>query len=206
MHHANLLVGDKISARISLPLEVQIESADVLHYEYERMSIADVRELTKEVLLKPISAPQRIFVITAQSILGDAQNALLKIFEEPNAHTVFYLIIPREDMLLPTLRSRLNSIVVKQKTSDTSVFEEFLKMSYSSRLNLIAEKIKSEDAEWVNNILSGVELHGQKMRDARLIEDVLLVDSFVYASGSSKKMLLEHLALTLEAYSKPITA
>ena len=204
MHHANLLVGDKISARISLPLEVQIESADVLHYEYERMSIADVRELTKEVLLKPISAPQRIFVITAQSILGDAQNALLKIFEEPNA--VFYLIIPREDMLLPTLRSRLNSIVVEQKTSDTSVFEEFLKMSYSSRLNLIAEKIKSEDAEWVNNILSGVELHGQKMRDARLIEDVLLVDSFVQAPGSSKKMLLEHLALTLEAYSKPITA
>lgn len=197
MHHANLLVGDKISSFTSLPREVQTESADVLHYEYERMSIADVRELTKEVLLKPVSAPQRIFVITTQSILGDAQNALLKIFEEPNAHTVFYLIIPREDMLLPTLRSRLNSIVVEQRMGDLIVFEEFLKMSYSSRLSLIAEKIKSEDVEWVNNILRGVEFHGQKMRDARLIEDVLLVDSFVHASGSSKKMLLEHLALTL---------
>lgn len=197
MHHANLLVGDKISSFASLPLEVQTESADVLHYEYERMSIADVRELTKEVLLKPVSAPQRIFVIIAQSILGDAQNALLKIFEEPNAHTVFYLIIPREDMLLPTLRSRLNSVVVEQKRADSIVFEEFLKMSYSSRLNLIAEKIKSEDVEWVSNILRGAERHGQKMRDARLIEDVLRVDSFVHISGSSKKMLLEHLAFAL---------
>lgn len=197
MHHANLLVGDKISALASLPPEAKVEGLDVIHRTYERMSIADVRELTNDVLLKPISAPQRIFVIRAQSILGEAQNALLKNFEEPNAHTVFYLIIPREDMLLPTLRSRLNSIRVEQGASDTTVFDEFLKMNYSSRLNCVAEKIKSEDTAWIETILKGAELHVQKIRNARLIEDVLLVDSFIHANGSSKKMLLEHLALTL---------
>lgn len=197
MHHANLLIGEKTHALLSIPQSLRSEGVDIIHHTYERMSIADVRSLIQEVLRKPISLEKSTFVIWTQTILIEAQNALLKIFEEPNVHTVFYLIVPREDVLLPTLRSRLNLIDVERKSADMEFFEEFMKAGYSERLVQIADKLKDEDSDWVRSIMRGAEQHVQNMKQKEQIRDVLLLDTYFQSSGCSKKMLLEHLALTL---------
>ena len=196
-HHANLLVGPIDWALQRLPKEYSKESQDVRFLEYDAMTIAHARDLISEASLKPIEKEKRVFVIVTQTILHAAQNALLKLFEEPNEHTSFYLILPREDILLPTLKSRLNVLEVCSVSSDTADFDEFLKEKYSERLKLIETKLKDEDKVWVSNIVSGLEIHSSKSKDAKLIESTLMVSRYINIKGSSKKMLLEHIALSL---------
>jgi hypothetical protein len=50
---------------------------------------------------------KKIFIIETNSITPEAQNALLKVFEEPQANAHFFVIIPSAEILLPTLRSRM---------------------------------------------------------------------------------------------------
>lgn len=197
MHHASLLVGTLDWARIQIPQEEQILGQDVLLYNYERMSIANVRSLIYEAGLRPVARAHRTFIIVCDSILHEAQNALLKIFEEPNNHTIFYLVIPREDMLLPTLRSRMQLIGVEEMVTQNNYFSEFLEIGYAERLACIAQKLKEEDTLWVEMIVRGVEQYAREKRDAVLIKDALMLSAYMHTTGSSKKMLLEHIALSV---------
>lgn len=197
MHHANLLVGTKDWALSQIPDIEKTEGPDVFVTHYERMSIANVRTLIYEAGLRPVAREYRTFILICDSLLHEAQNALLKLFEEPNAHTVFYLIIPREDILLPTLRSRLNILAREGEGGEGTVFKEFLKCSYAERLAIIPEKLTAEDSVWLTEFLKGLEIHAEKSRDPKRIREVLTLTQYIHTPGASKKMLLEHIALTL---------
>lgn len=197
MHHANLVIGNREWCLSCLPEEVRVPSIDVRHLVYERMSIADVRALIQEASLMPVEAPVRSFVIQTQQILGEAQNALLKLFEEPSAYVVFYLVLPNDDMLLPTLRSRLMVYAIEGDHDDSGVCATFLALSYAERLDLIAKMIKAEDAEWVSLLVKGLSVHAHTSQNQEILRDVLMLEKYIYTNGASKKMLLEHIALTV---------
>ena len=72
-------------------------------------------DIIRDALIKPaFLAPQlnhgKVFIVDEAHLLRDAgQNALLKVLEEPpttGGGTTIILITPREDALLPTIRSR----------------------------------------------------------------------------------------------------
>jgi len=197
MHHANLLIGTKDWSLSQIPESEKIEGPDIFVTQYDRMSIANVRALIHEANLRPVVREYRTFILVCDSLLHEAQNALLKLFEEPNAHTVFYLILPREDILLSTLRSRLNLLGKEVEVAEEVIFNHFLKSGYADRLTTIAEKLKEEDTNWVEAITHGFSNHAHETRNITLIKDALLLESYIYTTGSSKKMLLEHVALTL---------
>lgn len=197
MHHANLLIGNREWALSQIPETEKEEGPDVLVLSFDRMSIANVWTLIHETNLRPVAREYRTFIISCNSILQEAQNALLKLFEEPNGHTLFYMIIPREDILLPTLRSRLHLLATEGQAEEQKSFTTFLKSSYQDRLSTIAAKLEAEDTAWVNEIVQGLALYAHKKQDAPLIRDVLMLESYIYTNGSSKKMLLEHIALSL---------
>jgi hypothetical protein len=197
MHHAHLLIGTLPWALTQIPESDRAEGPDVLFFRYERMGIGDVRSLIYQAGLRPVARESRAFIIAADTILPEAQNALLKLLEEPNAHTVFYIVTAREDMLLPTLLSRLNRRASEAQSVDTHAFLAFKKAPYAERLQMITEKLGAEDVAWVTALIQGIAAHAHTTRQAKLIEEVLYVESCILAPGSSKKMLLEHLALTL---------
>lgn len=197
MHHANVLIGSREWASLRIPESERIAGPDVLYYAYDRMSIADVRALIYEAGLRPIAREHRTFIVSTYSLLHEAQNALLKLFEEPNDHTVFFLIIPREDILLPTLRSRMNLLESEISNHKEKSFELFKKADYAERLQMITKNLGDEDTVWVAEIMHGLSSHAHEKRDPVLMRDVLLLESYIYTNGSSKKMLLEHIALTL---------
>ena len=196
-HHAQLLIGTREWALSRIAPEYSREGLDVVHHTYTRMSIANARALIRESVLRPVESAKRVFVITTDSILSDAQNALLKLFEEPNAETVFYLIIPREDILLPTLRSRLNVYDIQHEQIPTHVCEAFITLPLALRLSEVALRLKNEDAEWVENMVRDVAQYAQKTKNPRVIELALFITAYVHTTGASRKMLLEHLALSL---------
>ncbi|QQR65097.1 hypothetical protein IPH92_00755 [Candidatus Kaiserbacteria bacterium] len=197
MHHANALIGSRTWAYAYGGFNTTGENPDVSLREFDRMAIADVRSLIHDAMLRPVQDDVRVFVIAADSILGEAQNALLKLFEEPNAHTCFYLIIPREDMLLPTLRSRLSIMAVEDSVTTHTSFIAFQKLGYSERLLLITKKLNTEDNAFFAEIAAGFAEYAHTRRNAALIQDSLMLATYLPMPGSSKKMLFEHIALTL---------
>jgi hypothetical protein len=72
-------------------------------------SVDATRELLKTAQLSPFEARGQVFVVaSAESLTGEAANALLKSLEEPHASAPrhFLLLAPSRLDLLPTLRSR----------------------------------------------------------------------------------------------------
>lgn len=66
-----------------------------------------VRQIRSDAYIKPNEAPRRVFILEgAETMSEQAQNALLKVFEEPPERVVFILTVTSAVKLLPTVRSR----------------------------------------------------------------------------------------------------
>ena len=79
--------------------------------------IDTIRQLRQNAWLLPGEAPCRVCVLCgAENMTDQAQNALLKILEEPPEHTVFTLTAENRSMLLPTILSRVQTIRLEPLT------------------------------------------------------------------------------------------
>ena len=72
------------------------------------IGIDQVREqIVKEAYVRPFSSRRKVFIIEdGETMTDDAQNALLKILEEPPAYVVFLILTKAQNQLLETVRSR----------------------------------------------------------------------------------------------------
>ncbi len=79
---------------------------------YNRNILVDaVRHLESEANFRPYEAAARFFIIDdADKMNNSASNALLKTLEEPPSTTHIFLITSRADSLLPTIRSRCQTL------------------------------------------------------------------------------------------------
>lgn len=200
MHHAFLLRCNSIAGS-AVPVSYKEQSIDVLHFVRDKFSIDDARELSVLAQQNPFAKEQRIFVIQTHDIAFEAQNALLKLLEEPPKHAVFYVVVPATAMLLPTLLSRLyaltSELLPEEKQNDN--FTTFVKASYADRMALIAQKTKDKDQEWIEDILRGCEetASSHLKGSSFLLRSIIFVRTYVRTKGASAKMLLEELALHL---------
>lgn len=200
MHHAQLFLGSFLWARTVLPSVCLTQNADVIHYTHDRMGIDQVRRLVYEAYLAPFSGDLRMFVIVFRSITHEAQNALLKLLEEPPKTAQFFVVTSMHTELLPTLRSRLMLMATEESLSDAtskSTCDTFRHMSYAERLATIASRTSEKDDVWFDALMEGLEIYASEKKDAALMADVLMVRQYSASPGASKKMLLEHLALSL---------
>ena len=84
------------------------------------------RTLQKFLWQTPLKSPRRMAILDrADELTDQAQNAMLKILEEPPKHSLIVLIASEFELLLPTLRSRLLGIHFSRLTN--SEMEKFLK-------------------------------------------------------------------------------
>ncbi|MDP3724293.1 MAG: hypothetical protein Q8R11_01520, partial [bacterium] len=81
------------------------------------IGINDVRRMKRAVSLKHIR-PYKVVIEEAQQLTIPAQNALLKILEEPPENVQFVLTVPHRGRLLPTIQSRLNSYHIDESLSE----------------------------------------------------------------------------------------
>ena len=77
----------------------------------KNMYVDAIRDLEKEANFHPFEASARFFIIDDADKMNDsASNALLKTLEEPPAVSHLFLITSRPDALLPTIRSRCQTL------------------------------------------------------------------------------------------------
>ena len=186
-----LIIADLLS-KADLPAVAATPGIDVVHIVTESFGIDDARKLKYEATQSAVSDSVRTFVVAARTITVEAQNALLKLFEEPPLSAQFYVVMPHERVLIPTLRSRF-VVVTAGVISVDDCATEFLNATLAERLSLIAEKNKVKDYQWMEHIVR--TLPATVSADAR--ESVLLVDAYLQTRGAARKMLLEELALAL---------
>ena len=89
------------------------EHADVaMVVPYGRNILVDaIRDLEKEANFRPYEARARIFIVDdAHKMNASASNALLKTLEEPPATSHIFLVTSKPDALLPTIRSRVQTL------------------------------------------------------------------------------------------------
>jgi hypothetical protein len=168
---------------------------------YERFGIEEARELIAAASLKSIG--DTTYLLAAASITSEAQQALLKLFEEPQRGTTFILLTPH-GALLATLKSRMLAYPQKLAIQGSSAAaKKFLKQGAKDRSAAIAALLKDEEGvrERVRDFLNELEAElytRMEDTDTRVaLCDLAQVRSYVGDRSPSLKMLLEHLALSL---------
>jgi len=110
---ADVFVFPKPDDKDAHKLVIFSEHADVgTVIPYNRNILVDaVRHLESEANFRPFEAKARFFILDDADKMNDAaSNALLKTLEEPPATTHIFLITSRPDSLLPTIRSRCQTL------------------------------------------------------------------------------------------------
>ena len=101
----------------------------------KNIAVAQIRDIRQKAFVKPHISSKRAFIIDKAETMNDqAQNALLKILEEPPESVVFILITESGAALLPTVISRC--VIYRLSPADISTAENWI----SNNLRLKADK------------------------------------------------------------------
>lgn len=218
-HHAYCVVGDPLVMRGELfdllKNELKIQSKgnpDFSHYVSDTFTIDEARALKERVSGKGFAGARKIFVIECRSITLEAQNSLLKIFEEPTQGTLFFLIVESDEFLLATVRSRL-MIFKQDRTSDESdsrqviEAESFLKAKLPERMQIVKKladdisdenKTKNDAIHFIKNLETAFAGNlGNLKKYPEVFGAILRSERDIALSGASVKMLLESIAIIL---------
>lgn len=98
-----------------------------------------IRELSTDVYIRPFESENKVYIIEdGAALTNEAQNAMLKILEEPPEYAIFIIIVPSSALLLPTVVSRCSCVrftpldeekmrgYITKKYSDTTENMDFL--------------------------------------------------------------------------------
>lgn len=214
LHHAYVIEGGE-DTQIELLQYIKdvlgIETRgnpDVHIREHDVFGIDDGRAIQTLESMKAVVSDKKIFILRINSITHEAQNALLKTFEEPRKGTHFFIIIPSAENLLKTLLSRVHVILKKEK--ETSLLaKQFLSSHPAERLALISDIIESKDKQRALGLVNGLEMElyansnfkspagAISSQDEIAFEALSSTRSYLRDRSPSVKILLEHLSVTL---------
>lgn len=72
------------------------------------IKVDDIRNMSNEIFLRPTISSRKVFIIDDADMMNEqAQNALLKILEEPPMYVTLILVASNKEKLLNTIKSRV---------------------------------------------------------------------------------------------------
>ncbi|MDP3996721.1 MAG: hypothetical protein Q8P86_03455 [bacterium] len=184
--------------------------------EFDILGIDDVRTVIEAQRQKPVMEECRMFVIAAYEITKEAQNALLKVLEEPSSFTKFFIIVDSAQGLLPTVRSR--AYILSFLPQD-GIYENGFRDKARDFLSFIpAKRIKfvkklSEDISdgkeakiQATRFLNALELCVRNSKDLsekekfEVLRHVAFAEKYSQDRGAVLKQILEHVAVSLPVF------
>lgn len=226
LHHAYLIEGDRqvvIDELVVILSEMGIVASgnpDFHLYQHDAFLLDDAHQLRSEQSMHAASGSQKIFIVTFNTMLSEAQNALLKTLEEPTDGTHFFFITRTGEILFPAVRSRMQ--IVSHQSPATSHQsedgEKFICATIPERLKMVERYTKAKADEKgeakeaariflesletalyrrIPNSLSNDRDVGISEKNTSALENVILAKRYLSDRAPSLKLLLEHLALTV---------
>jgi len=188
---------------------------DVVVLRYGLFSVEDARRILEIAASAPFAGEHKVLVISASRVFHEAQNALLKLFEEPPRGTYLFLVLLTLGGLLPTLRSRVQILKheVRSTKSETNPAKEFLKGDKEKRTAIIKKLTNGKDEEERRELrdeaialVNGIEAIAYQQRGdtlrfpqgvTSLLSDIATLRGYLYDRSAPVKMILEHLSLVM---------
>lgn len=140
------IIGEWRKAILDNPYMGILQWMQVLDAEKKQANIplAECREISKSLSLKPFESEFKILLMWLPEYLGKEGNSLLKLIEEPPPNTVFLLVAENPDKILGTIISRTQS--VRLKPIEEEALYDFL---------IKNEKLEEEKARRISTISQG---------------------------------------------------
>ena len=215
LHHAYCILGNcndvvnELEKFLLKELKFStVNNPDFLYAEFDVMDVDDGRAINASHQNRPTIGDKKIFVVSANFITEKAQNAMLKLFEEPRGDTHFFLVIPSLNNIIPTFRSRL--FIIDTNETGTSLInpKDFLRMPIGERMEVVKkicgsisdeEKSKIEIINFLNSLEAEMFSHKSALSPQILVplEEIEKVRVYAGEQSPSLKMLLEHISITL---------
>ncbi len=212
LHHAYCIMGDagEIELELGKLLAKELDfkmrgNPDFLRSTFDVFGIDDARAIGELHSKKPAISDRKIFVVSANFITEQAQNAMLKMFEEPRGDTHFFLIIPSANGIIPTLRSRMMFVEHEGKKLENKNAKKFLESSVGERFKEIKnlmDSIKDEEQSKIEvlkfiNVIEKELWKSKAKVSSKIFEEIEKARSYAGDQSPSLKMILEHLALVI---------
>lgn len=148
------------------------------------VGIDAVREIRNFLWQKPNASPRRTLIIDGAELLTtEAQNALLKITEEPPVSSLLILVTSDAESILPTIMSRLPKIyfgVVLQKE-----IAEWLANDASSKIT------KAKATELAKKAMGKPGLAWRLINDEDFQEQVALAEKLLKTPAASRRDIIK---------------
>lgn len=214
LHHAYFIEGERAAVLAALDafladgLGMARAGHPDIHFAGHRsFGVDESRALQDMQAMRPLVGDRKIFIVAVDTITGEAQNSLLKVFEEPTPGTHFFVVAPTRRILLPTLRSRM---VIVAHESAGSVGDgaigldpkAFIAMSPKDRLAAVAELVEEKDKARAEGFLAALieELHGGSLAGAsparaRAVKELVGLSAYLKDRAPSVKLVLERASL-----------
>lgn len=191
-------------------LKNNIDKLDIGFIESEKaVGIAQIREFQKKIFLKPFKSKQKAVILSAQNaITTEAQNALLKVLEEPPENTIVLLICESSEGFLPTIISRCKIISLDKESSGINLKEygEILlalkDMRVGDRLKLAQDNSKDKKTAllFVESLLLASETLLKNTKDKKLVNTIELMQKTyagIKTTNANLRLSVENLLLNL---------
>ena len=169
---------------------------------YTHFGIDEARAIIEKAQLRGVRGG-RVFVLVIATITTEAQNALLKTCEEPPGDALIVIVVPSPDMLLPTLRSRAQTLMLEIRSESSVNISEFCAADSVGRLELIKPLLDKGDEDRrdmaaILSFLSALEIHlstsFDKPQSREGLAAVYAARSRIGDKGALVKTLLESIA------------
>ncbi len=182
----------------------------------QSIGIEDIKKMQQKLLLKPFKSKEKVIIIKEGELLTTpAQNALLKLLEEPPKNTYILLLSKQLDRILGTIQSRCQIILLDVKniyptteTQDVIIIVTQLATASVGELFLLAEthaKKKEDFLLWCEQIMTGTQKLLQtdvsEGKDISFYKRILTISQQAYlhaqTTNVSPRLLCEHMLLAI---------
>lgn len=202
LHHAYIIENtDDVFATLPAYLTEKVADAELYVREYESLGIDDSRELMHLAGMRSVGT--QLFVYKVGTLTREAQNALLKLFEEPPARTHFFFCVGNAGSVVPTLLSRVRTILGDGSESEDVLVKEFIQATSRDRLAILEPIIKEKDIATAEVLLNALEATAFAQRthltNPSAVKHLIAVRRALHTNGAPLKVLMESASVLVPA-------
>lgn len=189
---------------------------DIIVLRYSVCSVENARKVVSYASQSGLGG-QKLIILATERLFHEAQNALLKVFEEPPEGTIVMLVVPTVGMLLPTLRSRLTTLPdggAIEKANHSPLARTFISATQEERVQIVKkllDRTKSdkdsekqlarvEAQQLVVGITQTIHAAWRKKPSTEyelLLQELETFTPLLYQPSAPLKLIFEHILLVV---------
>lgn len=172
--------------------------------ERKSIGITSSREIKKFLQEKPLSKKEKtVVVVSAELMTTEAQNALLKVMEEPPSYAEIFLLSKTENSLLETVTSRCvkkRAEILERVGEGSSEINELLEMTLGERFDKskeLSDMEKEEIMDKLENWIMDLRMGESGRTNLEMIEKIVSAKKSLEETNVNQRLAIESLLLDL---------